>query len=113
MFYDNLVAVCRERGLYPTQVIKDCGGSSGSIGGWKHGAWPNSEIVVKIAAHLDVSTDRLLLGHDIQKESINSITKFSNDALRVAMIWDTLDEKGKIITMGEIYRRAEDIALKK
>ena len=50
MFYENLTAVCRERGTTPTTALKACGFATGSLGGWKKGKWPNSEIVVALAA---------------------------------------------------------------
>ena len=66
-FYDNLKSLCDERGVSITKTVEICGGSTGSIGGWKAGKWPNSEIVFKIATRLDVSCDRLLLGEETKK----------------------------------------------
>ena len=43
-------------------VVKECGGAVGSIDGWKKGATPRSDIVVKMALRLNVTTDYLLLG---------------------------------------------------
>lgn len=107
MFYDNLLAVCEERGIYPTQALKSCGCATGSLGSWKKGAWPNSEIVVKLATHLNVSTDRLLLGVDAEEKDADAITGISDDALKVGCLWDNLDEPGRAIILGEIYKRLE------
>ena len=52
-FYDNLKSLCDERGVSITKTVEICGGSTGSIGGWKAGKWPNSEIVFKIATRLE------------------------------------------------------------
>jgi transcriptional regulator with XRE-family HTH domain len=110
VFYDNLKAVCEEKGEYLTRIIEECGGKRGSIAGWKRGAWPNSELVAKIAVRLNVSTDRLLLGKEYKKEEDDAITGISEAALRMAVVWDSLDEAGKAITLGDIYKRAEEIS---
>lgn len=62
MFYDNLKAVCDEKGLKVTPIVAECGGAKGSISNWKKGAMPNSEIVMKLSVRLNVSSDRLLFG---------------------------------------------------
>lgn len=110
MFYDNLLAVCQEKGLKITPVVQECGGKSGSISGWKKGAWPSSDIVVRLAARLNVSTDRLLTGRDAKTEDADAISGISDDALKVACLWDGLDGPGKAIILGELYRRAEALA---
>ena len=62
MFYDNLKAICDEKGLKVTPIVAECGGAKGSISNWKKGAMPNSEIVMKLSVRLNVSSDRLLFG---------------------------------------------------
>lgn len=64
MFYDRLLEICTNKGLKITPLVKSCGGSTGSIGNWKNGATPNCDIVIKLAAHLNVSIDYLLTGKD-------------------------------------------------
>lgn len=62
MFYDNLASACAQKNTKIATVVKECGGAIGSIDGWKKGAIPRSDIVVKIALRLNVTTDYLLLG---------------------------------------------------
>ena len=62
MFYDNLKFICEQKGLKITPIVLECGGTKGVIGGWKKGAAPNSDIVMKLAVRLDVPTDLLLFG---------------------------------------------------
>lgn len=62
MFYDNFELACKQKGLKPNPVAIKCGGSRSSATSWKNGSVPNSEIVVKIAEYLQVSTDFLLRG---------------------------------------------------
>lgn len=71
MFYDNLLVACEKKGVKVTPLVIECGGASGSISNWKKGASPNSDIVLKLATRLNVSTDYLLTGKE----------KFLNDNL--------------------------------
>lgn len=71
MFYDILKKECEKQGLKMTPLIVTCGGSKGSISNWKKGASPNSDIVVKLAHRLNVSTDYLL---GVAPEQNNSVS---------------------------------------
>lgn len=64
MFFDNFKAICDKKGLKPNPVAQACGASNNSATKWKKGSSPNSEIVVKLANYLNVSTDYLLLGSE-------------------------------------------------
>lgn len=64
MFYDNLKAICDNKGLKITPIVAECGGAKGSITNWRNGAIPNSDIVIRLAERLGVTTDSLLLGSD-------------------------------------------------
>ena len=74
MFYDNLKAICDERGIKITPLVAECGGAKGSISNWKKGAMPNSEIVMKLSVCLNVPTDRLLFGSETKNASISNIS---------------------------------------
>ena len=64
MFYDNLKSVCEAQGLKISNVVTEVGGKLGSLGGWKKGAMPNSDIVMRLALRLNVTTDLLLFGEE-------------------------------------------------
>lgn len=106
MFYDNLLEVCKEKGVSVTPIVEECGGRRGSISGWKNGSWPSSQLVAALAVRLDVTTDRLLLGADAKKDA-DAIRGISDDALKVGCLWDRLDAPGQAIILGDIYRRLE------
>lgn len=89
MFYDNLKAECDRQGVKITPTVIKCGGKAGSLDGWKKGASPNSDIVMKIAIHLNVSTDYLLFGEDRQNQ-------ISEEELKLLSVFRKLNEKGKI-----------------
>lgn len=62
MFYDNLLKLCKERGLKITNVVNALGFSQGNMAQWKKGTCPKSTTVQKFADFFKVSTDVLLRG---------------------------------------------------
>lgn len=64
MFYDNLKAICDKKNIKITPLVLECGGTKGVIGGWKKGAAPNSDIVMRLSVRLNVPTDVLLFGKE-------------------------------------------------
>lgn len=82
MFYSNLKRICDEKGVKITPLVLECGGTKGIIGGWKKGTSPNSDIVMKIATKLNITTDELLFGKsktfssiDLSHSSVGSISE--------------------------------------
>ena len=100
MFYDNLKAICDKKGIKITPLVAECGGAKGSISNWKKGAAPNSDIVLKLAVRLNVSTDYLLKGLEQQcylsceqNEMLNAFDKLSAiDKAKVIERAETLAE---------------------
>lgn len=60
MFYERLKAVCNDKGVKITPLLKELGISTGITGNWKKDILPKCEILIKIADKLEVSTDYLL-----------------------------------------------------
>lgn len=60
MFYDRLLVACDLRKKAHTTLLRKLGCSPGMTSGWKMGSFPRSDIVVKLADELSVSTDYLL-----------------------------------------------------
>lgn len=81
MFYDILKQECERQNIKLTPLILECGGSSGSLGNWKKGASPNSDIVLKLARHLNVSTDYLL--GNIPKQNMNNNINGNNGVIGI------------------------------
>lgn len=71
MFYDQLKKACDEQKVKMTPIVIECGGAKGSISNWRKGASPNSDIVLKLAQRLGVSTD-YLLGNTPGQSAINN-----------------------------------------
>lgn len=75
MFFDNLKAICDEKNLKVTPLVLECGGTKGILGGWKKGASPNSDIVVKLADRLQVSIDLLLRSPENAQEMMKKLNR--------------------------------------
>lgn len=91
VFYDNLKAECERQGVKVTPLIQECGGSTGTISNWKKGASPNSDIVMKIAVRLNVSTDYLLFG---EKKGMQA--EITESEQKLLDVFRKLNEKGQI-----------------
>lgn len=67
MFYDRLKQACKNKGTNVTATLKKIGigGANGTY--WKNGSIPSSDIAVKLAEFLGVTTDYLLLGDEIRQ----------------------------------------------
>lgn len=66
MFYDNLNALCKSKGLTVTALLKELNISTSKGTAWKSGSVPKGDILSKLAAYFNVSTDYLLGNTDKQ-----------------------------------------------
>lgn len=99
MFYDNLKAICDKKGVKITPLVAECGGAKGSISNWKKGAAPNSDIVLRLAVRLNVSTDYLLTGLEPQPQLSNEQTQMLN-----------ILDKLSLVDRAKVMERAETLA---
>lgn len=98
MFYDNLKTICDKKNLKITPLVLECGGTKGVIGGWKKGAVPNSDIVMKLSVRLNVPTDVLLFG----KEKSSLTNQLTADEQELIDIFKKLSPKSQ----GQVKERA-------
>lgn len=103
MFYENLQAICDEKGVKITPIVEECGGKKGSIGGWKNGSWPNSKLVIDLSVRLNVSTDLLLFGPPANKNIILERSELSQEDLMLMDLFYSLpvNEQKEIIELIE------------
>ena len=102
MFYDRLKQACKERGTNVTATLKaiGIGGANGTY--WKNGSVPSSDIVVKLAEFLNVTTDYLLVGK-------NGETLLKEDEQELINFYNKLPPKeqqrliGRAATLAELY----------
>ena len=60
VFFEQLSRLCAARSVTVTSALRAADGQIGSIGGWKRGSAPRSDLVVRLADYLETSTDYLL-----------------------------------------------------
>ena len=102
MFYDNLKAICDKNNIKITPLVLECGGTKGVISGWKRGAAPNSDIVMKLSVRLNVPTDILLFGQEKNSPTV----ELTDDEQELLTYYKVLNEKERGIVLG----RAEQLA---
>lgn len=61
MIYDNVIALCREKGISVSALEKKCGLGNATIKGWKVSS-PRVESLQKVADYFDITIDELLSG---------------------------------------------------
>ncbi|HIV18847.1 MAG TPA: helix-turn-helix transcriptional regulator [Candidatus Merdivicinus intestinigallinarum] len=88
MFYDRLCALCKDRGISITNMVKELGLSSGNLSKWKNGGAPRSDTLQKLADYLGVTADVLLYDNptglkmnDIQYALYHETTDVSDETL--------------------------------
>ncbi|MCI9449250.1 MAG: helix-turn-helix transcriptional regulator [Clostridiales bacterium] len=69
IFWNNFIKLCNEHKKKPNPVAKELGISSGSVTGWKNGAYPRDTSIKKIADYFGVSVEHLTeKSNDKEKE---------------------------------------------
>lgn len=108
---ERIAQLLDEQGKLAKDLARHLGIDASSVTGWVRGSWPSSKYIIGISQFLEVSVEYLLTGEVGEgtetKKDADAITGISDDALRMACLWDNLDEAGKAIILGDIYRRAE------
>ena len=104
---ERIKSLAAEKGYTLASIERELSFGQGSIRKWSNAA-PSADKLYKVAKLFEVSMEFLLTGglQSSDKSEIE-ITGISPEAIRTALVWDSLDEAGKVITKGEIYRRAE------
>ena len=98
MFYERLKSACKNANTTVTATLKAIGIGTANGTYWKNGSIPSSDIVVKLAEFLNISTDYLLMGKEY-----NIIT---DDTQELITNYNTVD----IIAKAMIRERARTLA---
>lgn len=90
MFYERLKSACKNANTTVTATLKAIGIGTANGTYWKNGSIPSSDVVVKLAEFLKISTDYLLLGKEqniITDDTRELITNYNAvDIVAKAMI---------------------------
>lgn len=60
MFYDNFIALCKEKGVAPSAVAEEVGLNKSTVSYWKNGSQPKVDTIFKIADYFGVPAYRLM-----------------------------------------------------
>ena len=93
MFYEQLKKACKMNNTSVTATLKAIGIGTANGTYWKNGSIPSSDMVVKLAEFLDVSTDYLLRGLELLPEKSNITLDI--DEMKVLGIYRSLSDAGK------------------
>lgn len=95
VFFDIYCSLCMQIGKSPNTVAKELSISSGTVTGWKQGRIPQNASLQKIANYFGVSVEYLLGKDENKKPAPAEGDGLSEDARRVAEIFNQLSEAGK------------------
>ncbi|MDE6519215.1 MAG: hypothetical protein K2K91_01985 [Ruminococcus sp.] len=110
MFYDNLKKECERQGLKITPIVLECGGNKGSLSGWKKGASPNSDIVIKLSVRLNVPTDYLLFGKEETSRIIEiPKTSLTENEKELLSLFNQLPYREQLKLIGKVESMVEEI----
>lgn len=108
MFYERLKSACKNANTTVTATLKAIGIGTANGTYWKNGSIPSSDVVVKLAEFLKISTDYLLLGKEqniITDDTQELITNYNAvDIVAKAMI----RERAKTLAELAAERAAQD-----
>ena len=54
-FKENFNRICREKGTYPTQIVKKLGLSTSKVSRWNEGSLPKEDVMILLARELGCS----------------------------------------------------------
>ena len=109
IFYDNLKKECERQGLRITPIVLECGGNKGSLSGWKKGASPNSDIVMKLSVRLNVPTDYLLFGKEETSRIIEMPTmSLTENEAELLNLFKQLSDREQLKLIGKVEGMVEE-----
>ena len=114
---DTIAIRLYNMGLKQKELADSIGVPASTLNSWlKRGRDIPAQYIMGIADFLDCNPIYLLTGDitfqvDVESlkphKSADAIRGVSDDALKVAALWDRLDEPGRAIIMGDLYKRLE------
>lgn len=130
MFYEQLMLLCKEKGITVTELVTRLGFSKSNVTYWKKGSVPKSDTLKKIADYFQVSTDYLLTGKDPSSISASNIhnsavvqgnnattlivkngkteeRELSDHEVELLRIFHSLDMKGQVALLSYAYELEE------
>lgn len=102
---DRILDLIKKSGKTDKAITLDLELSNSAISEWKKGkAFPKTDAIVKLAQYFDVSVDYLLGLTNTKRPDKQEV---SEQAMRVAELFDSLDEKSKAKAEGFLEALAD------
>lgn len=95
MFSDNLMMLCTENNIAPSNLAVKLGYSTTAGNKWATGTTPRQTTLNKIAAYFGISVDDLIADKTIVSINKKTAPSISDEAVRIAKQYDELDIYGK------------------
>lgn len=95
IFWERFCELCKQKGITPTQMVKDAGIAAGSVTKWKNGSIPHGPTRKKIAEYFSV-TERELFDGSEQKEKPVAVSD---------ELWEALNHNPKAVELFEMIVR--------
>ncbi|MCM1023856.1 MAG: hypothetical protein NC395_07330 [Prevotella sp.] len=108
MFYDKFIELCDKNNEKPSVLLKQLEFSSGNLKNWKNGAKVNSDILISLSRHFNVSVDCLLgLDNKPDRQEKSSALELTSIEQRLLTAFKELSHDEQMSEIGRIELMAE------
>lgn len=107
MFYENLIRICAENSVKPTNVVEELGFSSGNLSRWKNGIIPGGKTLKKFSDYFNVPIDYFL--DQVKRTPDNAVKCLDKIAAKLS---DSHDEANELLRIfSELNDEGQEIIL--
>lgn len=107
MFYENLIRICAENSVKPTNVVEELGFSSGNLSRWKNGIIPGGKTLKKFSDYFNVPIDYFLdqvkrtpdNAVKVMDKIVSKSPSFSDEENEILKIFQALNKEGQEIIL--------------
>lgn len=92
VFWERFCSLCKEKGITPTQMVKDAGIAAGSVTKWKNGSIPHGNTRKKIAEYFSVT----------ERELFDAIEEKEKPAAISDELWNKIENDPKALKLLEL-----------
>ena len=93
VFWERFCELCAEKGITPTQMVRDAGIAAGSVTKWKNGSIPHGVTRKKIADYFNISEKELFEASESKEKKPAAISD---------ELWDMIQNDPKAIALLEM-----------
>ena len=114
VFYNNFIALCAEKAVTPSAVMRAIGLNKSSASYWKKGSIPSTETLQKLADYFDVSIDYLLGKEDLHEDTASILDRIADEhklskvEQRILAMFLEMDDPARSALLGYASRLVEE-----